>query len=294
MNKVLKSAVGAVSAAAVMLTAGIAAYAEDVSLSIEPITTNGNWKQSVVYTTANADNGLDFDPESMTPDSVVMVEYECTDQDTAAACWIELIWQSWGDNNTGKATDWAKVDAYEFGEGYANFSYSDIVASYGTEDFSEVYNICVGDKGAVVTAKSITITNVNVSAAAETEAEVTEAAEAETTAEETAAEETTAEETTAEETTAEETTAEETTAEETTAEETTTEAETEKETEAQTTAKTEKVTEAATEAASTAPVSDDGDIAGVILVIAIVLVAAAIIIIVYLTVQRGGYSRRGK
>lgn len=288
MNKSLKLLAMAAAGAAVMSAAALTVSAEDTELSFEEKASTGSWGQSVTYYTArNDDQPNAFDPCTMTESSVVQVSYETDLNDDNNH--IELIWQTWGDHVTSPAGDWNKIPLSEHSKGYSEFTYADIVSAYGTDDFSEVFAICVGDNGdAPVTVTKIVITNVSAGGAAaavteETEAETEEVTEAETEAE-------TEEETEAE--TEEETTAE--TAEETEAEtEEETEAETEEETTAETEEITEKTTQAETEAASSAvpsPAEDETDSGGIILVIIIVIVAAAIGVLIFLTKRKGPVS----
>ena len=272
------AAVGILSCAMLAVTAYAEDYTFDVSGASE---SNGKWGQSFICYTAlgNEEYSENFNPMWMTSDSEVIVDY--TYKGEANGSPVELIWQSWGEHSDDKIVDWAKVAPAEEGDGWADFNYADIVAAYGTDDFSEVYNICVGDTGTPVTVTKITVTNLGepktlpawaeeLATLEETEAEVTEAeTEAET---EAVTEETTAE-----------------TVEETEAETTVTEAETTVE---ETTAETTAKTTAATEAAEAVSVDNSGiDAAGVILIAAIAIVAAAIVFLVILIHQRGGFKK---
>lgn len=270
------------SAAAGALAAGIASFcvfAEDVELDIEAVESNGSWGQSVIYHTGRNEGQSDaFDPCTMTEDSVVQVTYESRADDENNH--IELIWQTWGDHLTDPKpnADWNKVPPSNYEKGYSEFTYSDIVAIYGIDDFSEVYAICVGDLGDTsVTVTKLVITNVGEAPSSEETA-----AEEETTASE--EESASAEETTASE---EETTTEETTSK---AEETTTSAE-------ETTAKAEETTVKQTEAEKTAVTAesdkDEGmETGGVVLIIAIVIVAAAIGVMIFF-IKRKGPAKKG-
>lgn len=247
MNKFLKLLTASAAAAVVAVCSAVTVSAEDITLDITAEPSSGSWGQSVKYLTSrNADISDAFDPCTMTEDSVVQVSYECDLEDDKNH--IELIFQTWGEHTTEVTADWNKIPVSSHSEGYSEFTYADIAAAYGTDDFSEVYAICVGDTGeAPITVTSIVITNVGESDGSAAAEEVTE----------TEAEETTAEETTAEEET-------------TTAEETTTKAET-------TTA-----AEAAEEASSS------GIEAGaVIIVVIIVIVVAAIVVIILLMRGKG-------
>ncbi|MGN0695328.1 MAG: hypothetical protein ACI4J5_01025 [Oscillospiraceae bacterium] len=282
MNKFLKLLTASAAAAVVAVCSAVTVCAEDISLDIEAEPSNGSWGQSVKYLTVrNPDISNAFDPCTMTEDSVVQITYECDLKDDNNH--IELIWQSWGDHATAVASDWNKIAPASYSEGYSEFTYADIVASYGTDDFSEVYAICVGDTGECpITVTSMVITNVGGSdgaaeAVTETEAEPETEAETETEAEETTAEEET---TTAEETTTveETTTAEETT---TTAEETTTTAE-------ETTTAAETTTKAETTAAAAEEASSSGIDAGAIIIIVIIVVVIAAIVVIILLMKGKG------
>lgn len=285
MNIKLKAIAAAVSAAAVIMTSGITVRADDAELEIEAIASSGSWGQSVKYLTSrNADQPDAFDPCTMTEDSAVAVTYESDLDDDANH--IELIWQTWGDHTTSPAADWNKISPASSSKGYSEFTYADIAAAYGTDDFSEVYAICVGDTGDTpITVTSIVVTNVSAGGAApaETEVETEEETEAETEAE-------TEEETEAE--TEEETEAE--TEEETESEtEEETEAETEKETEAETEEETEKETESETDAETEevpAETETESDSGGIILVVIIIVIAAAIGVLIFLTKRKGPAS----
>ena len=287
MNIKLKALAAVMTSAAVIMTAGITVWADDAELEIEATASNGSWGQSVKYLTSrNEDQPDAFDPCTMTEDSVVAVTYESDLDDDANH--IELIWQTWGDHTSSPAADWNKISPATASKGYSEFTYADIAAAYGTEDFSEVYAICVGDTGDTpITVTSIVVTNVSAGGAApaETEAETEEETEAET-EEETESE--TEEETEAE--TEEETEAE--TEEETEAEtEEETESETEEETESET--KTEKETEAETDAETEevpAETETESDSGGIILVVIIIVVAAAIGVLIFLTKRKGPAS----
>lgn len=283
MNKKIKALAAAVISAAVIMTAGITAWAEDIELEIESTASNGSWGQSVKYLTSrNADQPDAFDPCTMTEDSVVAVTYESDLDDDENH--IELIWQTWGDHTTAVAGDWNKIAPATASKGYSEFTYEDIAAAYGTDDFSEVYAICVGDTGDTpITVTSIVVTNVSAGgeALAETEAETEETTETET---ETESE-------------TEETAAESEIEEVTESETETTEAVTEETTKAETeeTTVTELAAEPDTAAAETeeavpAETETEADSGGIILVIIIVLVAAAIGVLIFLTKRKGPAS----
>ena len=80
--------------------------------------------------------------------------------------WIceELIVQSWSFPDTPMANSnggvWAKVAPYEWDDTHAKFSYDDMVAAYGTVDFSGVDALNIGaTANANLTVQSCAITN---------------------------------------------------------------------------------------------------------------------------------------
>lgn len=269
MKNSLKTALSAVVGAAVMSCCAFSAAAADVELEFLEKESNGAWGQSVVYyTAANPSGGANaFDPCTMTEESEVYVEYTCGNEDGNNH--IELVWQSWGDHVT-PVVDWAKITPYEYGIGYSKFAYADIVTAYGSDDFSEVYAINVGDTGIPVTVTKVVITNTTSEEAAVTEESAAETEEAAAVTEEAAATEK--------------------------SEETEAAAETEK-AEKKTEAKTEAAEESKPETAA-APVepapAPDNSFAGIVLIILIVIVSAAIIFIVFLMMRNGKGMGSGK
>lgn len=160
-------------------------YEPSVSRAVQ---TNGAWGQSVTYSNA------EINPMGITPDTVIEVQYELDgDEALPNQHQVELIFQ----NYTADPQIWAQVVPYEYDETHALFDYDAMVLAYGSDDFSTVNNICIGDRGVKMTVTYVKVTNYDPPAKetvteAETEAE-TEITEAETEAPvETAAAETTA------------------------------------------------------------------------------------------------------
>lgn len=281
MNKLLKALTA--SAAGIFAVGALAftAFAEDYTFDIsEPVQSNGSWGQSFTYYTAN-DEGHpgNFDATWITPDSEVVVDYTYEGETNKAP--LELIWQTWDgpkEADPDVKGKWNKVSPYEYDETSAKFSYEDIVNAYGTDDFSTVYAINVGDTGVKLTVTGVTITNCDIVEAVETEAET----EAETEGDAEAAEET--EETDVEEA-AEETEVE--TEEETTV----TTTETEKETTVkETKAETESVTTVATtNIADNAPKEGGGGVVVVIIIIVVAVAAAGVGIYFVVKKNKGKY-----
>ena len=301
------AAVGILSCAMLAATAYAEDYTFDVSGASE---SNGKWGQSFICYTAlgNEEYSENFNPMWMTSDSEVIVDY--TYKGEANGSPVELIWQTWGDGpvkpNPDVTKDWNKIAPYEYTDTEAKFSFSDIAASYGSDNFDTVYAICVGDTGVNLTVTGMKITNCNITAPvqteeaaaeaeteaqteeeteAETEAETEEATEAETEAE--TQEEDAEDEAEIEEAAVEEETEAET--EETTETEATTTAETTvKETTAKETSATELTRPNAAEIAANAPKGDSIAPIIIIIVVVVVVAAAAVVIIIMMIKKNKG------
>lgn len=177
--------------AAMCMTFTAFAEPQDLEPSVSrAIQTNGAWGQSVTYTNAQ------INPMGITPDTVIEVQYELEgDEALPGQYQVELILQ----NYAADPQIWAQVVPYEYDDTHALFDYDGMVLAYGSDDFSEVGNICIGDRGVKMTVTYVKITNYDPPAKetvteaeteAETEVEITEAeteAPAETAAETTAA-----------------------------------------------------------------------------------------------------------
>lgn len=301
------AAVGILSCAMLAVTAYAEDYTFDVSGASE---SNGKWGQSFTCYTAlgNEEFSENFNPMWMTSDSEVIVDY--TYKGEANGSPVELIWQTWDDGpaepNPDVTKNWNKVTPYEYTDTEAKFSFSDIAASYGSDNFDTVYAICVGDTGVNLTVTGMKVTNCNITAPvqteeaaaeaeteaqteeeteAETEAETEEATEAETEAE--TQEEDTEDEAEIEEAAVEEETEAET--EETTETEATTTAETTvKETTAKETSATELTRPNAAEIAANAPKGDSIAPIIIIIVVVVVVAAAAVVIIIMMIKKNKG------
>lgn len=177
--------------AAMCMTFTAFAEPQDLEPSVSrAVQTNGAWAQSITY------SNTDINPAGITPDSVFEVQYELEgDEALPGQYQVEIIFQ----NYNADPQIWAQVVPYEYDETHALFDYDAMVLAYGSDDFSTVNNICIGDRGVKMTVTYVKITNYDPPAketavtTAETEAEttaaITEASEAPA---ETAAAETTA------------------------------------------------------------------------------------------------------
>ena len=283
MKKLLKAmsaaAVGVLSCAVLAVTAYAEDYTFDVSGASE---SGGKWGQSFICYTAlgNEEYSENFNPMWMTSDSEVIVDYTYTGEANGSP--VELIWQTWGDGpvkpNPDVTKDWNKIAPYEYTDTEAKFSFSDIAASYGSDNFDTVYAICVGDTGVNLTVTGMKVTNCNITAPVQTEETAAEAETEAQTVEETEAE--------TEEATEAETEAE---TEETTETEATTAAETTvKETTAEETSATELTRPNAAEIAANAPKGDSIAPIIIIIVVVVVVAAAAVVIIIMMIKKNKG------
>ena len=231
----------------------------------------------------NEEYSENFNPMWMTSDSEVIVDYTYTGEANGSP--VELIWQTWGDGpvkpNPDVTKDWNKIAPYEYTDTEAKFSFSDIAASYGSDNFDTVYAICVGDTGVNLTVTGMKVTNCNITAPVQTEETAAEAETEAQTEEETEAE---TEEATEAETEAETQEEDEDETEETTETEATTAAETTvKETSA-----TELTRPNAAEIAANAPNGDSIAPIIIIIVVVVVVAAAAIVIIIMMIKKNKG------
>lgn len=286
MKKLFKTmsaaAVGILSCAILAATAYAEDYTFDVSGASE---SGGKWGQSFICYTAlgNEEYSENFNPMWMTSDSEVIVDYTYTGEANGSP--VELIWQTWGDGpvkpNPDVTKDWNKIAPYEYTDTEAKFSFSDIAASYGSDNFDTVYAICVGDTGVNLTVTGMKVTNCNITAPVQTEETAAEAETEAQTEEETEAE---TEEATEAETEAETQEEDEDETEETTETEATTAAETTvKETSA-----TELTRPNAAEIAANAPNGDSIAPIIIIIVVVVVVAAAAIVIIIMMIKKNKG------
>lgn len=184
MKKILKTAV---TAAVAFLTAAVmavcaSAETEDVELNTSLAKmTAGSWQQSVTY----AKN--QFDCDRITPDSIMYVEFELDGEWTGSGAPIELIFQNY---STADPQIWAKIPPFEVTENSASFRYEEMQIMYGSEDFSTVDAMHIGDCDIPMKVTKLTITNCNVVekvTTTTTEATTTTAAETTTVAETTTA-----------------------------------------------------------------------------------------------------------
>lgn len=152
------------SSMALGISVSAESYQFDVSGS-KP--TEGNWAQAFTEYTpleGKGENEYHFNPLWMTPQSEIIAEFRYEGETSMEGdAPIELIWQTW-DGPAEKpegAKNWAKVAPASHTDTTATFTYADIVAAYGTDDFSTVYAVNIGDTGTKLTLLSLTCTNID-------------------------------------------------------------------------------------------------------------------------------------
>lgn len=182
MKKIFKTVLTAavLCLTAVIVSVCVFAETEDLEMRITLAKmTSGAWGQSVTY-----DKGV-LDCTRITSDSEILVEYELDGEWNGSGAPVELIFQNY---TTADPAIWAKIPPFEFDETSATFRYEDMVAIYGSEDFSTVDAVHLGDCGIKMKATKFVITNcekvevTTTTTAATTEAVTETTTEAETTA----------------------------------------------------------------------------------------------------------------
>ncbi len=149
---------------------------------------SGSWGQAVAYNLHEHENAP-ISITDFTEDSKIYVTFEVDGTPPANTYGIELIIQRWEGKGVKKV--WGKVTPVDVTDGVATFDYASMVAAYGSDDFSDVDQLYVGDTGVV-----IKVTNVSFDLSGDgltdfaTEEETT-VTEEETTAKEEKSEETT-------------------------------------------------------------------------------------------------------
>lgn len=203
-SKWLSAVFTAVFAAA--LTAVTAFAADDYIMFEGEGTSPKEWGQAVTYYIQEHTNA-GIKVTDLKEGSRIIVDYSVNGDDNGQD--IELIFQSWTDE-----VRWKQIQPAENAGGTAVFLYDDMVSTYGSDDFSTVEAVNIGDRGTPITVTKVAIdlsgdglsdfaedveteaeTDADSANADETEAETEKVTE--TTTE--AAEETTAAETEAEE-----------------------------------------------------------------------------------------------
>ena len=108
-----------------------------------PVTAE-NWKQSLTV-------GVDlFDTSTLTPRSLAIAFFESEITEESFDPPVEMIFQSTDDKISPKAkngTVWAKIRAAKFSPTFAIFAYDTMTEAYGTDDFSCVSTVYIGDTG---------------------------------------------------------------------------------------------------------------------------------------------------
>ena len=156
MKKLFKTLILSAAVAGTALSASFAAFAEDVKVDVSEAKESTGWGQSITIKKEQ------FDARRLSKKSLVKVAYDSADY-AGEEQPVELIFQSW-DNTTSPNADetgavWARVAPDEWTAAAATFSYDKIVEAYGTDDFSQVMAICVGDTDVTpITVKAVEIT----------------------------------------------------------------------------------------------------------------------------------------
>lgn len=189
MKKILKIALSAAILCLTAVIVSVCVFAETEDLELKTVLakmTNGAWGQSITY------DKVTLDCSRITPDTEVRVEFEIDGEWTGSGSPVELVFQNY---STADPAIWAKIPPYDYDETYAYFNYDSMVAAYGSDDFSTVDAVHLGDCGIAMKVTKFVVTNcqkveiTTTTTAATTEATTEAATEAaETTAATTVAE----------------------------------------------------------------------------------------------------------
>lgn len=151
--KFSKIILGVTAAAAAVFCSVFAAFAEpsDFEPSLtRAIETSGSWGQSITFSNS------DINPRGIGPDTTIEVEYELSgEQSLPNQYQVELIFQ----NYAADPQIWAQVVPSEYDDTHAVFDYEAMVLAYGSDDFSTVNNICIGDRGVKMKVTYVKVTN---------------------------------------------------------------------------------------------------------------------------------------
>lgn len=180
MKKILKIALSAAILCLTAVVVSVCVFAETEDIEMRTVLakmTNGAWGQSITY------DKTTLDCSRITPDTEVRVEFELDGEWTGSGAPVELVFQNY---TSADPAIWAKIPPYDYDETYAYFDYDSMVAAYGSDDFSTVDAVHLGDCGIAMKVTKFEITNcqkveiTTTTTAATTEATteaVTEAAE---------------------------------------------------------------------------------------------------------------------
>ena len=170
IRSAIRKITAAVSAMAMTfsLSAAVSAAVKDYEFDVSAVPTLDPWASHSI--------GMDhYDPTKITADSQMIVTYtyeyavdpaelEKDGEEAEPMAPVELIVQSWSFPDTPMVNSsggvWAKVAPAEYDDGRAVFNYADMVAAYGTDDFSGVDALNIGATDNIkLTLTSCTLTN---------------------------------------------------------------------------------------------------------------------------------------
>ena len=142
----------AVTLLAVIMSAVTAFAADDFCIFEGEGVSNGSWGQAVAYNLHEHEN----DPISITDfteDSKIYVTFEVDGTPPVNTYGIEFILQRW--EAEGIKSVWARVQPVDVTDGVATFDYASMTAAYGSDDFSDVDQLYVGDSGVVIKVTNV-------------------------------------------------------------------------------------------------------------------------------------------
>lgn len=153
MKKIFKTVLTAAILCLTAVIMSVCVFAETEDLELKTVLakmTNGAWGQSVTY------DKVTLDCSRITPDTEIRVEFEIDGEWTGSGSPVELIFQNY---STADPAIWAKIPPYDYDETFAYFNYDSMVAAYGSDDFSTVDAVHLGDCGIGMKATKFVVTN---------------------------------------------------------------------------------------------------------------------------------------
>lgn len=153
MKKIFKTVLTAAVLCLTAVIVSVCVFAETEDLEMRTTLakmTNGAWGQSITY------DKVVFDCSRITPDTEVRVEFELDGEWTGSGAPVELIFQNY---TSADPAIWAKIPPYDYDETFAYFNYDSMVAAYGSDDFSTVDAVHLGDCGIKMKVTKFVVTN---------------------------------------------------------------------------------------------------------------------------------------
>jgi len=155
MKKLSKWLSGIFTAAVTAALTAVTVFAADDYIMFEGESASQKaWGQAVTYyIQQHANAGIKI--TDLKEGSKIIVEYSVNGDDNGDD--IELIFQNWQEEDGSGENLWKQIQPAENSDGTAVFLYADMVSTYGTDDFSTVKAVNIGDRGTPITVTKVAI-----------------------------------------------------------------------------------------------------------------------------------------